>query len=203
VFKPFLRQISLPLVVGLGVKDLRHEWRVSAALMLAIVSVLAPLLLLLGLKTGVVETMRDLLLRDPRNLEVIVFENTSLSRDWFAEMQANPEVAFVIPRTRTLNTIIELESRRHHFLDQVEVIPTGPGDPLLPPDSKPLSAPTEILLSHAAATHLAVSPGSVVKAGAASHRRQAASPYRGVNGGRHRARACLLAPGCFRDLEFS
>lgn len=152
------------LVPRLAHDDLRHDWRVFGALMLSIVSVLAPLLLLFGLKTGVVETMREILLRDPRNLEVIVFENTHLPRAWFDKLRAETGlVRFVIPRTRTLNTLIDVENHDNYLLKHVEIIPTASGDPLLPSDLVPPTRPLEVLLTHAAAAQLSVGRGDTIK----------------------------------------
>ena len=144
-----------PLVFSLGLKDLWHDWRVSSALMLSIVSVVTPLLLLFGLKTGVVETLREILLKDPRNLEVIIFENTRLPKTWFDKLRAENElVRFVIPRTRTLNTMIDVENQDNYLLKHVELIPTAPGDPLLPVDLHLPTHLTDVLLTHAATKQL-------------------------------------------------
>ncbi len=143
------------LVFNLCVKDLWHDWRVSSALTLSIVSVVTPLLLLFGLKTGVVETLREILLKDPRNLEVIIFENTHLPQSWFNKLQAETAlVRFVIPRTRTLNTMIDVENQDNYLLKHVELLPTAPGDPLLPASLPPPSSLTDVLLTHAAAKQL-------------------------------------------------
>ena len=152
------------LVLGLCVKDLRHDWRVSSALALSIVSVVTPLLLLFGLKTGVVETLREILLKDPRNLEVIIFENTRLPKAWFDKRRSESElVRFVIPRTRTLNTMIDVENQDNYLLKHVELLPTASGDPLLPVGLLPPKYLMDILLTHAAAAQLDVEQGGTVK----------------------------------------
>lgn len=155
----------LTLVGRLALKDLAHDWRPSTALMLAIVSVLAPLLLLFGLKTGVVTTMRDILVKDPRNLEVIVFVNTRLPLDWFEQLRAQTErVRFVIPRTRTLNTLVDLQGHTNDVLKSVEILPTAADDPLLPKDLPPPSAPTDVLITQAVAARLDVDRGDHISA---------------------------------------
>ncbi len=151
-------------VFNLSIKDLCHDWRVSSTLILSIVSVLAPLLLLFGLKTGVVETFKESLLSDPRNLEVIIVENTRLSKDWFDELRAETElVRFVIPRTRTLNMMIDVQNQDNYLLKRVELVPTGSGDPLLPVDLLPPENLKDVLLTHAAASQLATEKGSTIK----------------------------------------
>ena len=57
------------LIPGLAVADLRHEWILNLCMILALAAVLAPLLLLLGLKHGTITTLRDRLVEDPVNRE--------------------------------------------------------------------------------------------------------------------------------------
>jgi putative ABC transport system permease protein len=118
--------------------------------------------LLFGTKQGVVEIMRELLLKDARNLEIVIFDNTRLTPEWFADLKALPDVRFLIPRTRTINTIIDLK-RGRRAMDNVEVIPTAEGDPLLP---SALALPSDVgavLLSHAAAKQLKAERGAAIK----------------------------------------
>lgn len=143
------------IALRLGIKDLWHDWRVSAALTLSIVTVLAPLLLLFGLKKGVVGTLRELMLEDPRHLEIVIFGNTRLPREWFTALETHRDVRFVIPKTRTINTLLDLEYQGHH-LSGAEMIPTGQGDPLLPAVVTLPWAARTVLLTQAAATQLGV-----------------------------------------------
>ncbi|MFZ2405642.1 MAG: hypothetical protein WAW41_10930 [Methylobacter sp.] len=154
------QSISWYLVFSLSIKDLLHDWRVASALMLSIVSVVTPLLLLFGLKTGVVATLQEILIKDPRNLEVIIFENTSLPNAWFDKYRADTkQVRFIIPKTRTSNTMIDVENQDNYRLNRVELIPTAPGDPLLPSDLNPPSQTLDTLLTYAASTQLDLRQG--------------------------------------------
>ncbi len=157
--------MRLPLLLRLALKDLAYDWRPSGALMLAIVAVSAPLLLLFGLKTGVVTTMRDILVKDPRNLEVIVFENARLPLDWFDQLRTRTDsIRFLIPRTRTLNTLVDLQGASGDILRSVEILPTAADDPLLPKDTVPPAEPTEVFITGAIAARLGVSPGEPLSA---------------------------------------
>ncbi|WZB70456.1 hypothetical protein WJ968_33725 [Achromobacter xylosoxidans] len=51
-----------------------------------LVAVIAPLLLLLGLKHGVVSSMQDELARDPRNLEIRMLSSGSYDQAWVDEL---------------------------------------------------------------------------------------------------------------------
>ena len=160
------RQQSLhasSLAVRLALADLWHDRRITLCLIAALAAVLTPLLLLIGLKTGVIETMRQRLLRDPRNLEIRILGNGALDKAWFQRLGARPEVAFLVPQTRSLNTQVDLVADGLHFVRGAEVIPSAPGDPLLAPYG--LQAPRnldEVVLSHAAAHALGIAGGGRV-----------------------------------------
>ncbi len=141
-------------VWGLAWKDLRHDGSTTLVFVLTVAAILAPLLLLLGLKNGVVETLRETLLRDPRNLEVVIYGSARLERDWFVEMSARPDVAFLIPKTRTINTSVDLLDSARRLLPAVEVIPTAVGDPLLPPGAVLPTRPDEVLVTETLARRL-------------------------------------------------
>jgi len=149
------------LLAQLAALDLWHDRKVSFCMVASLVAVIAPLLLLFGLKYGVVSQLNHELLSDPRNLEVRLSGNHHLPLDWFKRWQAMPEVAFVMPLTRTLNTEASLLKDSLHFLADVELIPSGAGDPLLyglaPPESG------ELLLSASAAQRLQVQTGERLK----------------------------------------
>ena len=150
------------LVLRLSIKDLLYDWPVSTTLTLTIVSGLAPLLLLFGLKIGVIGALRELLLEDPRNLEILIFSNSSLSLDWFDSLRKQRDIGFLLPKTRSINTVIDLENERRQGLRHVEIVPTAPGDPLLPLTIAAPTTPDTVLLSHAAAVQLQVSRGDPI-----------------------------------------
>ena len=118
------------LISRLAFRDFVHEWRVSACLILALATVLTPLLVLFGLKYGLIEVMTDRLLRDPRNLEIRPVGSDAYDPAWFETMRARPEVGFIVPRTRSIATSINAVSGRG-AIERAELIPTAPGDPLL------------------------------------------------------------------------
>jgi len=148
-----------PLATEFAFKDLWHDRRTMLALVFTIAAILAPLLLLLGLKTGVISAMRDSLLNDPRNLEVVVYGNTRLDRDWFRAYAARPDVGFIVPRTRTINATLDLVSAQRRIFYAVEVVPTAPGDPLLPEGTPVPIEPTDVLVTATLAKKLDIVRG--------------------------------------------
>jgi putative ABC transport system permease protein len=53
------------LIVRLALADLRHDAGFMASLVIGVAAVIAPLLLILGLKFGLVEIQRQCLVQDP------------------------------------------------------------------------------------------------------------------------------------------
>lgn len=135
-------------------KDLRHDRHTTLVLVLTVAAILSPLLLLLGLKNGVIDTLRETLLRDPRNLEIIIHGSARLERAWFEEIGQRPDVAFLIPKTRTINTSVDLLDTRRRLVQGVEVIPTARGDPLLPASARLPLAANEVLVTETLARRL-------------------------------------------------
>lgn len=147
----------------LALADLWHDRNISLCLVAALAAAITPLLLLLGLKTGVIETLRERLLNDPRNLEVRIRGNWALPPDWFERMRQRPDVAFVIPLTRSLNTQLDLRVDSRRFLKGVEVMPTAEGDPLLAAAALPVPVGfDQVLLSFGAAQSLGLAAGDSV-----------------------------------------
>lgn len=139
-------------------RDAVHEWPVSLCMILALAAVLAPLLVLFGLKSGIVTTMRERLRSDPRTVEISPRGHYRLDAAWFEALRADPAVRFLIPRTRTLSATVSLETPTGQALLDVDMLPTAAGDPLFPPDQPPPEGLATVVLSWTAAAKLAVGP---------------------------------------------
>ncbi len=152
----------LRLLAGLAVNDLRHDRKVSLCVAASLVAVIAPLLLLFGLKHGVVSQLQDELLSDPRNLEVKMLSSGDYDDAWLAEVRARPEVGFAIGQTRSLNTQADLRGVEGRFVENAEIVPTQAGDPLLGAQSLDLEG-RQTVLSARAAERLGVGPGDSLR----------------------------------------
>ena len=123
------------LIFSLCLADLKNESLLTLCMILAVASVLAPLLILFGLKYGTVETLRQRLIMDPRNSEIRPMSVQTFPQSWFEAIRAHPNVAFVVPTTRQLATSVEIAvlgtagTVGKNF--SVDAIPTAPGDPLI------------------------------------------------------------------------
>ncbi|WP_233234751.1 ABC transporter permease [Bordetella sp. LUAb4] len=118
-------------ITRLATQDLWHDRLVTLCMIATLVAVIAPLLLLFGLKHGVVSAMQNELLKDPRNLEIRMLSSGSYDQAWIDELARRPDAGFVIGMTRSLNTQADFIHTAAKFLENVEVLPTAAGDPLL------------------------------------------------------------------------
>ena len=156
---------TVPQIVRLATRDLLHQKLASLVLVLALAAVLTPLLVLFGLKFGVIDSLVDQLVQDPANREIRLIGHGRFDSEWFARMAARDEVAFVVPRTRGAAASIDLSSGAgSKSRVTVELIPSMDGDPLLAGHA---FAPAELdamVISAQAARLLGVSPGDKVNA---------------------------------------
>ena len=156
---------TLRQIVRLATRDLLHQRLSSAVLVLALAAVLTPLLVLFGLKFGVIDGLLRELVQDPRNREIRLIGHGRFDANWFASMRAQERIAFVAPRTRGAATTIDLrpeEASQQRV--KVELIPSGAGDPLLQGYATPPDRPEAVVLSAASARAIDVAPGARVKA---------------------------------------
>ncbi|WP_437609530.1 ABC transporter permease [Erwinia sp. V71] len=119
------------LLGRLAVKDLWHDRMISFCIVSSLVAVIAPLLLLFGLRFGIVSQLQNDLASDPRNLEIRMLSSGSYDQHWIEQLRQRPDVGFAVGQTRSLNTLADLQTGSSHFIENAEVIPTGAGDPLL------------------------------------------------------------------------
>ncbi|HUU80707.1 MAG TPA: FtsX-like permease family protein [Acidobacteriota bacterium] len=151
-------------IIRLSLKDYFHERLLSVCAVLGLAAVLAPLLLLFGVKSGIINTMADRLIEDPRNREVTPIGSGRYGEDWFSVAAKRPGVAFVIPQTRSIAASMVLyngEGEKPHSV-VVDLIPTGEGDPLLEKWGRVPKNETSVALSNTAARKLNVAAGQEV-----------------------------------------
>ena len=168
------------LVFRLAVADLANEWILSSCLVMAVAAVLAPLIILFGLKYGTIETLRDRLIQDPRNREIRPMVSASFSRPWFEDLARRPDVRFVVPATRQISAnvaggILHPEMQNSpkknspaKKIDKVSLnlIPTLAGDPLILENRAPVPAGDECVLSRSAAEAMGARVGDTLAADA-------------------------------------
>jgi putative ABC transport system permease protein len=153
--------MRMSLVVRMAWLDYRSETRLSACNVLALVAVIAPLLVLFGLKFGLIGSLTERLERDPSVREIIPLGGGRFTVQSIETLGSRPDVAFILPRTRQIAATTELTLRSEPLT--VEMVPTAAGDPLLGalPVPERLNA---VVLSKTAAEKLGASAGDWVDA---------------------------------------
>ncbi len=121
----------LRVVPGLAVSNLVHEWILSLCLVIAVAAVVAPLVVLLGLKYGTIETLRDRLVEDPVYREVRPAQIHEFDSYWLQEVGSWPEVQFIVPSVLPLSSIVHAKHPDTNRLEMFDLFSTAPGDPLL------------------------------------------------------------------------
>jgi len=149
--------MRLPLVASLAWQDYRNDAWLSACSVLALVAVIAPLLVLFGLKFGLVSSLTERLQTDPATREIIPLGGGRFSSAVIEQLRQRPDVAFAIPRTRQIAATAQVGAL------VLEMLPTAPGDPLLGDLPVPEGL-DQIVLSHTAAEKLAARPGDLLEA---------------------------------------
>lgn len=145
-------------------QDLWYDCIISFCIISSLIAVIAPLLLLFGLRFGlrfgIVSQLQDDLANDPRNLDIRMLSSGSYDQAWIETLRQRPDVGFAIGQTSSLNTLADLQTDSSHFIENVEVILTASGDPLL--GNLKLHRDNDVVLTEEAARKLAVNVGDTV-----------------------------------------
>ena len=147
------------LVPGLAMADLRHEWILTLCLVIAVAAVVAPLLILQGLKHGTVATLRDRLVQDPVFREVRPTQTREYAPQWLERLGTERGVGFLMPTILPASSILGVLHPRTGKLQTLDLIPTAPGDPLLLENGGVIPGEGEAVLTAAAAAQLEAGVG--------------------------------------------
>jgi putative ABC transport system permease protein len=155
----------LKLVAELAARDYRHDWIMSTCYVLALAAVLMPLLVLFGLKFGIISNLLEPIKQDPRYREIVPVGSGNYPAAWFAAMDERSDVVFVIPKTRAIAATMKIrvpDSEVGRIID-VEMIPSAPGDPSMGNELPGLSNAEEVILSASAADRLGAQAGTQIE----------------------------------------
>ena len=152
------------LVLHLAWRDFLHERLMSACFVLALSAVLLPLLVLFGLKFGIIGNLLAPLKEDPRYRQIVPAGSGSYDPGWFEAMAERPDVAFIVPRTRAIAATMRLRmpDMETGRIISVELIPSAAGDPVLDGLAEP-GGLQNVVLSMDAADKLGAAAGSSVQ----------------------------------------
>ena len=146
----------------LASRDYIHEWQMSFCFVLSLAAVLGPMMVLFGLKFGIVGAMVDQLIEDPRNREIRPVSSGRYNHAWLENVRTRSDVSFLVPRTRSIAATIELGSEGSSRNVRAELIPSDQGDPLLSPQGELPEGVTRIVLSRSTAKKLQVEAGDTL-----------------------------------------
>ncbi len=151
-------------ILTLSFRDYSHEWRMSGCFILALASVLAPMMILFGLKFGIVTSMINELIEDPHNREIRAVGSGRYDDEWFKTYGAREDVAFIIPKTRALAATIQLKSDNVGRIFSTEMLATDTGDPLLKGLENKPQGYYQVVLSESIANKLNAKKGEKINA---------------------------------------
>lgn len=149
--------MRIALVASLAWQDYRNDAWLSVCSVLALVAVIAPLLVLFGLKFGLVSSLTERLENDPATREIIPLGGGRFSSEFVEQLRQRNDVAFALPRTRQIAATAQLGAVT------VEMLPTADNDPLLAGMPMPKGL-DQIVLSQTAAEKLGAKAGDWLEA---------------------------------------
>ena len=151
-------------IIRLSFRDYSHEWRMSGCFILALSSVLAPMMILFGLKFGIVSTMIHELVENPVNREIKPIGSGRYDDAWIDQYRNRGDVEFISPKTRALAATIQLRSTTANRIVSTELLATAAGDPLLAGLTSVPKNYYQVILSQSAARKLKVNTGDEIDA---------------------------------------
>ncbi len=135
------------VVLGLALRDLWHERILSLNVILALAAIIAPLLIVLGLKEGLINHLRDNLIEDPVNREIRPQTTQDIPENWFEQVRSRDDVAFVVPGILRGASIVRAYGSDGEQSKIVDLLPSGNGDPLLVDNGTDFPAIGEVVIS--------------------------------------------------------
>lgn len=150
-------------VFALATAHLRHEWVLTVCLVSALAAVLAPLLILLGLKEGTIETLRDRLVRDPVFREIRPAVTRTFDHAWLEALSGDKRVAFLTPTILPASSALQFVTT-DGGTELIDLVPTAAGDPLLLENGGRIPQEGECVLSSEAARVLGAGAGDRIEA---------------------------------------
>ena len=140
--------------IHLALKAFRQRAYQNVFCAFGLAAVLAPLIVLFGLKTGIIDGLINDMKNSPSILKITLRENNPLTPLELETLKAFPEVGFVVGSYRS--TALRAEARRSKTdleIVNIDLWPSDANDPLLKHANLNL-APTQIALTETVATKL-------------------------------------------------
>lgn len=157
--------IRMPLPVRLALAELRHASGATICQVIGLATLLLPLLILFGIKNGVIADRTQALLQDPEALRITIGRTDSYPAALIAALAEDSDVRFVAPHPIRLAVLADFAPPDNgaSVATSVTLLATGVGDPYLPGDLDP-PRPGEIVISAPLQGALGLQPGDRVDA---------------------------------------
>jgi putative ABC transport system permease protein len=120
------------IVLGLAVRDLIRDRFFFLCNVAVIVGVLAPLLVLFGVKNGVYQALIGEMMANPATLQIDTLGNNSFTDSQIETLRSWPDVIFVTPKVRSQFDYVHVYVPKARERREAVLIPSGTGDPTLP-----------------------------------------------------------------------
>ncbi len=119
-------------LISIAFKDYVRDRRYGLVSALVLTSVLAPILVLFGIKNGIVEELFYRLRSDPTAVELRPLGQGQYDQAFVDKLIARPDVTYAIPTTRFLSSTVEVRNPENRQVPprSGELVPSSKGDPL-------------------------------------------------------------------------
>lgn len=142
-------------------QDYCRDWLLSLCAVCALAAAITPLLAVWGVRNGIISTLTERLLENPRNLEVTSVGTGRYQQEFFDELRSRADVAFITPETRSIAAKMLLEASSGSV--QADLIPTGDADPLLLKWGQVPAFIDEVVLTSQAAERIGARSGDIIR----------------------------------------
>lgn len=146
------------LIATLAWRDLMRDRFFLYCNIAVMVGILVPLLVLFGVKNGVYSALVGDMLADPASRQIDTAGNVTLSDSDLAPLRDWPEIVFLTPKVRGQFDLMNVRVPGGRRIRQALIIPSGRGDPTLPPGLD-LNG-EDVAVSAQLAAQLELAPGS-------------------------------------------
>lgn len=157
--------MTMPLPCRLAFSDLAYARLTTICQVIGLAALLVPLLILFGIKNGVIADRTEALLRNPEDLRINIGGQNLYPQGFIEDMRNHPDVRFIGPHPTSLAVLADfaVPVNGGAVAPRVTLLSTGADDPYLD-QIETVPAPGEVVLSATLAGQLdGIEPGDTVE----------------------------------------
>lgn len=157
-----LRSDMASLSFRLALAEIRH-WKLSALCQVFLIAgIVAPVMLMHALQTGVMADLRAYFEATPDNLRLHPTQSFTRDQTWFDRWSKDPQIGFLAPHPYENAVELSIDSDRHRNPIDTVILASGPGDLMLPP-GVPAPSLGDVVLTASLADALDAKVGDTVR----------------------------------------